>query len=120
MAQEVIQDQIKHLELAAAGVQKEQREVIQEVIKDIAQGAATVPPTISPSQPISAITILPDAAEKEHAEIINHYFEEAIAKNLFAAIKEVEKLKNPHLADDFHAKLAQYFDQLLQARRLTP
>ena len=128
MAQEVIQDQIKVLEaqleakrrqLSEQGEAKEGREVIREVFKEIGQSAPSV---AVPSAPTPAQTnntaALAALKEKEHEQVIEELISLAISKDLFAALKLANALKNPHLIDEFHDKLARHYDALLQARKV--
>ncbi|MEK9175198.1 MAG: hypothetical protein AAB795_01245 [Patescibacteria group bacterium] len=127
MAQEGIQEQIKLLEaqleakkreLESIGEHKENHEVIREVIKDIAQNP--IVPLVSPAQ--TAITDdqkkLVELKEKEHEHIVRELLNLAISKDPFSAIKIARALKNPHIEDEFHDKLATYFDKLIESRKI--
>lgn len=128
MAQEGIQEQIKLLEaqldakkreLESTGEQKENREILREVIKDIAQN-----PIAPPSTPAQTTALdedqkkIEDLKEKEHEHIVQELLDIAISKNPFSAIKMARALKNPHIEDEFHDKLATYFDKLIESRKL--
>ncbi len=123
---ELIEEQIKSLEaqleakrkeLGAEGEAKEGHEVIREVFKEM------VPPPPVTTPPPSAIKT-DDAAkqaameEQEHEPLVQHLIEMAISKDLFAALREANNFKNPHLIDDFHDRLARKYDALLQARKI--
>lgn len=129
MASEAIQEQIKALEAeleakkreaATAGEQKESQEMIKEVIRDIAQEK------IIPSLPLSTLSAASDdqqkiaeLKEKEHEHIIQELIDMAISQDVYKAIKMAVALKNPHLEDEFHDKLATYFDKLLESHKIT-
>lgn len=128
MAQEVIEDQIKMLEaqleakrrkLSNQRETKEGHEVIREVFKEIAQNPPALPiPSValpSTTDDTAAVTAL---QEKEHEAIIEELVSFALSKDLFAALKRANSLKNPHLIDEFHDKLARHYDTLLQARKV--
>ena len=128
MVQEGIQEQIKLLEaqleakkqeLKSIGELKENREALLEVIKDIAQN-----PIAPPSSSIQTNTIdddqkkLAELKEKEHEHIVQELLDRAISKNPFSAIKMARALQNPHIEDEFHDKLATYFDKLIESRKI--
>lgn len=129
MEQEGIQDQIKFLEaqleakkreLESSGEHKENREAIREVIKDIAKNPIAPPSRSSHATSINDDQkIIADLTEKEHEHIVQELLDLAISKNPFAAIKMARTLKNPHIEDEFHDKLATYFDKLIKSRKIT-
>ncbi len=130
MAQEIIQEQIKALEAqleakkreaAATGEQKEPREMLKEVIRDIAQDKITTPvPPSTTSTPSDDQKKIVELKEKEHEPIVQELLDQAIGKDLFAAIKMAAALKNPHIEDEFHDKLAEYYDKLMASGKITP
>ena len=129
MAQEVIQEQIKMLEaqleakrqeLASGEQPKENRELLREVIKDVAQERVMLPAP-RPTNAVPANTDeakLADLKEKEHEHVVQELLDLAISKDVFAAIKMAGALKNPHIEDEFHDKLATYFDKLIESRKI--
>lgn len=129
MAQEGIQEQIKlleaqlnakKLELESAGGQKESREVIREMIKDIAKNP--IIPISSQAQNVATNddqNKLAELKEKEHEHIVQELLDMAISKDVFKAIHTATALKNPHIEDEFHDKLATYFDKLIESRKIT-
>lgn len=129
MAQEAIHEQIKMLEaqleakkkeLGSDGDAKESKEIMREVIKDIAQNPVAFPAP----QATSATTAnddekkLAELKEKEHEHVVQELLDIAISKDVFSALKTATALKNPHIEDEFHDKLATYFDTLIASRKI--
>ncbi len=129
MAEESTNEEIKWLEAqleakrkevaAGVGEAKEEREMVQDVIKDVQ--------TLPVSPPILGAAISDDDAkrtaydigEKEHAQIIDDLIGIALSKNLLTALKVAKAMNNPHLLDEFHDKLAdKYYQKLLEERKL--
>ncbi len=127
MVQEAVHEEIKWLEerleakkkeLAVGGVEKPEKEIVREVIKDV---------SLEKTPPPAGAVISDDAAqkaayalkEKEHQQIIEGLIGLALAQGLAIATKAANHLKNPHLLDEFHDALAdKYYEKLLAARKL--
>jgi hypothetical protein len=117
--------QQKKQELAGqGGPDKNERELVKEVIQGVGvENIPPPPPVILPpsSAPIaSPIKPLPnDPTEEQHKEIVQQLVEKAISEDLFAALKAAENLRNPHLLDEFHDALADhYYEKLVESRKL--
>lgn len=131
MVQEAIHEQIKVLEAqleakrkeleSGADRPKENREMLREVLRDVAQEKVLLPaPPLSGTQQtdITDDARLAELKEKEHAHIVQELLNMAISKDVFAAIKMAAALKNPHIEDEFHDTLAIYFDKLIESRKI--
>ena len=131
MPQEQIREEIKWLEsqletkkkeLSGEGKEpREEREMIGEIFREAGAGEKPSPPILSPVT-IPDETSKDKAAElkeKEHKYIIEELINLAFEKNLSSALKVANSLKNPHLLDEFHDTLADYYYQkLLEARKI--
>jgi replicative superfamily II helicase len=138
MAQESINEEIKWLEeqlgkkrreMAERGEVKEEKEMVKESLKELAEAGteAPKPPSTSSGQATPPPAIADDEAkqhayelqEKEHEETIDELVSIAFSKGLMSAIKVAESLKNPHLLDDFHDTLAdKYYEKLQESRKI--
>lgn len=128
MAQETLNDEIKWLEqkleakrqeLGSAVENKPEKELIKDVIKEV---ALLPPPPVIPPAPASATSTDDDKhaeEEKEHSEVVEELVKDALANGIAHAVKMAGALKNPHILDDFHDALAdKYYEKLLEARKL--
>jgi len=128
MVQELVNEEIKWLEeqleakkkeLAIGGVEKPEKEMVREVIKDVAAKKPQLLPTQSVLSDDAAKKAAYNLKEKEHQQIIEGLISLAFAQGLAIAVKAVNHLKNPHLLDEFHDALAdKYYEKLLAARKL--
>jgi len=128
MVQESVNEEIKWLEeqleakkkeLAIGGVEKPEKEMVREVIKDVAAKKPQLLPTQSVLSDDAAKKAAYNLKEKEHQQIIEGLISLAFAQGLAIAVKAVNHLKNPHLLDEFHDALAdKYYEKLLAARKL--
>jgi len=129
MAQEQINQDIKWLEgqleqkkreLAGSGAEvKEEREIIKDVIKESPQAPTPPPASQASLSDDDAKKRAAELEEKKHHEIIDELVGIAFSKNLASALKVAESFKNPHIIDEFHDTLADYYYQkLLDARKL--
>ncbi len=126
MAQEQLNQDIKWLEsqleakkkeLAGAGLeQKEEREIVKDIIKEAPQVPAPPPPKLSDD---AALKASDELKEKEHAHVVDELVKLVFTKNLSSALKVARNLKNPHLLDEFHDTLAdKYYEKLLESRKI--
>ena len=106
------------------GEQKEEREMIKEIIREAPLAAPLPPPPAGGHPPLSddaAQKAADELKEKSHEEAIESLARVAFAKNLLAALKIARSLKNPHFLDEFHDALAdRYYDKLIEARKINP
>ena len=125
MVQEAVNEEIKWLEgrleakkkeLAVGGVEKPEKEMVREAIKEAATLPVLTPAIISDDIAQKAAYAL---KEKEHQQIIEGLINLAFAQGMAIAVKAANHLKNPHLLDEFHDALAdKYYEKLLAARKL--
>lgn len=132
MVQEAVHKEIKWLEeqleakkkeLVSGGVEKPEKEMVREVIKDVS--LEKTPPPAGSGGTVGAVSddVARKAAyalkEKEHQQIIEGLISLALAQGLAIAVKAANHLKNPHLLDEFHDMLAdKYYEKLLASRKL--
>ena len=134
MAQENIQNEIKWLEeqleakkralserepSSTEASEGKEREMVRDVIEEaFSQNLLPAPATtpISDDDAQRAALLLD---EKEHEEVVSDLIAMAFAKGMAQAMKAANALKNPHILDEFHDKLAdQYYQKLLEARKI--
>ena len=114
----------KKKELSDQGVQKPERELVKEVLKDSSAGEnppAGLPPVLPQSTGLDDAKLkkTDEAVEKEHEPIVKDLVALAFSKNLASALRAARSLKNPHMLDEFHDTLAdQYYEKLKAARKL--
>lgn len=122
-------------EAALGGDNKEEKELFREVLKEhvesakeVVHEAKTDQPAFSSSTPASSSHDYAaqtkgkadEIREKEHREQIEALVDIALTKGVLDAVAVARHLGNPHLLDDFHDMLVdEYYDKLLQARKLT-
>ena len=127
MAQEQINEDIKWLESQLEAKKKElsekspeqsaERDVLRDVIKEVPSISAPTAPAALNDDAVSQAA--GNMEEKQHEEVIQNLIEIAFSKDLLSALKVAESLKNPHILDEFHDKLAdEYYQKLLDARKL--
>lgn len=116
--------QQKKQELAGQGEpDKNERELVKEVIQGVSAENIPPPPLITPipSAPIPSPIQPPanDPSENQHKEIVQQLIETAISGDLFSALKAAENLRNPHLLDEFHDALVNhYYEKLIASRKI--
>lgn len=114
--------QKKH-ELATQGApEKNEREIVKEVIQGVGAETVSPPPPMPPIATHIASPIHPlpnDPKESEHRALVQGLVEQAVSGDLFAALKSAENLHNPHLLDEFHDALTDhYYEKLVESRKL--
>ncbi len=129
MEQNSLHDEIKWLEaqleakkqeaLASGGVQKEEKEVLRDTIKEVVSNIYSSAPNIGTATDDDAKKKAAELEEKEHEEIIQELVNVAFAKGITHAINIANKMQNPHLLDELHDTLAdKYYQKLLDSRKL--
>lgn len=110
----------KKKELVERGIEKEEREMVKEVLREMPEPPS--PPALAPKAGLSdeeASRKADELREKEHEHIIAELVKLAFSKNLLSALKVANSLRNPHLLDEFHDTLADnYYQKLLESRKL--
>ncbi len=100
------------------------REVLREHIEDVRRSTPhpVSPPDIS-SLPQMQPSVTPssgDAADFERNEQLRALIETALSKSVATAVREAEAL-SPYLLDELHDHLVdQYYEKLVQLRKITP
>jgi len=128
MAQESINQEIKWLEeqleakkkaLLEKGDVKEEKEALKDVIKEASsQNLLPALAGISAFDDDAQKAVL-ELNEKEHEAVVTELIAMAFSKGMTQAMKAANALKNPHILDDFHDKLAdKYYEKLLEARKI--
>jgi len=107
----------KKRELAARGETKEEREIIREIVQEMA--AEKIAPPVPAISAVSDDDTKVHALEKEHKHIVAELVERAISHGIASAMNVARSMKNPHILDDFHDTLADhYYEKLVEARKL--
>src|SRR3989338_4009994 len=128
MAQESLNDEIKWLEerlsakkteLLESGESKAEKEVVKDILKET---ALLPPPPNLQTTPLPCDDVVKKAQEleeKEHSQIVETLVADALKNGVIQAINIAEKMKNPHILDDFHDTLAdKYYQKLLESRNI--
>lgn len=109
----------KKQELRDAGVERHEREVFRDVVREhaatAAPRAATAPSPRTAARRSQAAGAIPPDRER----LLNTFVEHAFTKGIGSAVAEARKMQDPYLLDLLHDRLAdEYYDKLVAARKV--
>lgn len=100
---------------------KEEKEVFGEVLKEHVEAVQKKIASLPPSQQTAATQHRADTLnEEEHSEQVAALVEIALTRGILHAVQVAQRLKNPHILDDFHDALVdRYYEKLVLSRVIT-
>ncbi len=106
--EEMLSEKKKKFAESGANAEFKPEEAAREVVKEYAASAKPAPdPAVSSGKDSNALKKIADSFQNEpHAKQVNELMNIAEKNGIASAVEVAKHLKNPHLLDDFHDRLA--------------